>query len=185
MKKNIVFFMLVAIMFTSIGVYAGTRISAADIDYNDTTVEAAINDLYLEAYKNITFATSLYNQSQGEKIANRSTSLTLSNGDYIVIALSNFGSAATSKNTSVAASTQTISCNNGCTKQKIAGRDYKGFAKDMINSTSYLNGHLDISVFYVKVNSASDTITSVSSNANYSNTKLGETVALQAIPIEY
>ena len=46
MKKYLIGFGLGAIIFASIGVYAGTRISADQIEYKETTVEDAINTLY-------------------------------------------------------------------------------------------------------------------------------------------
>ena len=51
MKKvivPIVSFVLGAIIFGSIGVYAASQLLAKDIVYKDTNVEAALNDLYIK-----------------------------------------------------------------------------------------------------------------------------------------
>ena len=46
MKKYIIGFIIDAIVFGSIGVYATVSYQASQIEYNNTTVEATLNDLY-------------------------------------------------------------------------------------------------------------------------------------------
>ena len=48
-KNNLLGFILGAIVFGSIGVYAAIKIQASEIGYKDTTVEATLNDLYSKA----------------------------------------------------------------------------------------------------------------------------------------
>ena len=53
MKKYLIGFILGAIIFASISVYAVIKIQADEIGYNDTTVDQALNDLYTTANKEI------------------------------------------------------------------------------------------------------------------------------------
>ena len=53
MKKNIIVFIVAAIIFTGIGVYAGSRITAGEIEYKETTVEGALDNLYITANNSI------------------------------------------------------------------------------------------------------------------------------------
>ena len=183
MKKNIVFFMLVAIIFTSIGVYAGTRISAADIDYNDTTVEAAINDLYSEAYKDISFGTALYSQNQGELLASRSTTLTLNKGEYIMAVIWNKGYGTTGTDQLVNDQTINITCTNNCIKQKLSSKSYRSTARNTAYSTYHLAGWVAINLYYVKVDSDISVITNQQTDT--ANAQIGQGVILHAVPIEY
>ena len=49
LKSKIFLFILTAIIFTGIGVFAATTVSSHDITYKNTTVEDAIDDLYSKA----------------------------------------------------------------------------------------------------------------------------------------
>ena len=50
-KNNIFGFIVGAVIFTSIGVIAATAINARNIEYRDTNVESAIDDLYQSSDK--------------------------------------------------------------------------------------------------------------------------------------
>lgn len=64
MKKNIkvgvISFILGAIIFGGIGVFATLNLTAASVTYDNTTVELALDDLYTKAttYKNLSTATT-------------------------------------------------------------------------------------------------------------------------------
>ena len=85
--KNRLFLVLVtAIIVGSIAVYATSEILASQITYNDTTVEAALNDLYGKANKNITFGSPIYSENNynGDQLESKTITQTLNKGKYIV-----------------------------------------------------------------------------------------------------
>ena len=90
MKKRIEGFILGALIFGSVGVYAAINIMANEIRYNNTTVADALNDLYINKspsviLNNITPTTSIERQT-GEKISPLTITKNVSKGSYVVFA---------------------------------------------------------------------------------------------------
>ena len=87
--KKIIKSRIFLVIITAIICITGTAyaINASSIDYNDTTVAGALDDLYTNLDTKImlnTFDTALYDASYGVISASRTASLTLDTGKYIV-----------------------------------------------------------------------------------------------------
>lgn len=132
MKKIIFAFILGAVIFSTITAIAVTQINANQITYTkngtDTTVDAALNDLYTEANKDILTRLNLSsskittNDSYGFRIPNRSTTLDLTTGSYlVVVAYHDTGGVTGTSNVSNNSNIISLSYNNGsCTR--LSGR---------------------------------------------------------------
>ena len=83
MKKTILTIVLTAIIVGSIGVYAGTKISATEVGYrdkdnNEITVQAALNDIY----DSLTGNAQLISYSGP---INSGTEIDVKIGDYVIL----------------------------------------------------------------------------------------------------
>ena len=164
MKTNILSFILGAIIFMGIGVYAGTRISADQIEYKDTTVDLALNDLYTLATSPFSYTAITPNSSQGERIATRNTSVTLNKGKYILVTggvQNSFQSSAI--NTVGNAIYATISCDN-CEYQLISSRQVTSSPSQTYNG-NYMTIGSHFRIYYVEI-SEDNTVVS----ANFDST---------------
>ena len=89
MKNNIkimIAFVLGALIFGGIGVYAAIKIQADEIGYKDGTVEAALNDLYDKADGKLGQTYSSFNFGH-ERLTNMSTTINqLPKGKYLCYA---------------------------------------------------------------------------------------------------
>ena len=90
MKKYIIG-LIFGIVLTLGGVVIAENLNASEIDYNDTTVEGALNDLYTEAGKDIFTRLNLSSdkvtttEDYGIRIPNRQTTLNLGAGTYLIL----------------------------------------------------------------------------------------------------
>ena len=190
MKKNILFMILgmVIMAVISVGVYA---INASQITYNDTTVEGAINDLYTEANKDILTRLNLssskvnYSESQGMRIPNRTTSLNLTAGSYLVVVSYHFtggitGTDSVSNNSTLVS----LNYNNGnCTR--LSGRR----ANTYISPGGYATANVDLSDNNILASYVckfdNDLVLEVNSNDNVSENAYHEShIMAQAIKLD-
>lgn len=182
---------IMGMIISGFTVYAVT-ISSVNVEYDNSksgltsnNVEEAINELYGSASNKMainTFGNALYAESMGARIANRSTSLQLSRGRYIVTASHETGSAITSRSASSSIAGEVLNLNcNSCNKLLISGRHKNATATAQAYSGYYLSANNIILNYFIEVLSDSDTI-SISYNVS-ANNKIGQSIALQAIPI--
>lgn len=88
-KNNILGFILGALIFGSIGVYAynykatDVKYTPEDHDWDVSNVQEAINDL--KKNKTLTFGNAEYTTNQGTVSSNRSTSIKVNAGKYLII----------------------------------------------------------------------------------------------------
>ena len=149
MKAKIFYFLLGAIIFSSITAIAVTKINANEISYTDKsnnkiTVDTALNNLYTEASNcilnklNLTSDSVSYNQSSGNRISGRQTSLELQPGSYLIIGGYTFTDGSTTSNSSNASGDTTYPTiqNPSGTCNLISGRYVKGVGSAHGSSTS-------------------------------------------------
>ena len=84
LKSRLFVAIITAIICVTGTAYATTQILASNIAYKDTTVEAALNDLYSNRY-NFDNTISIFNVSNGTNVK-RNSSINVSQGTYLVLA---------------------------------------------------------------------------------------------------
>ena len=180
-NKKILILLLISLIFNGISVYAAV-VSASDIKYtpkestwNVTNAEAAINDLYDYSRKDTLDKLPLTitdNISYGSAIANRSVSLTLEKGEYLVIGsyiLSYHNNTTVNTYNSVDLSSL-LSYTNGTCNQ-ISGKRVQVSGTEVLSSsfTNYLHTNNHIFIFKCKFSNTSNvsfTATSSDKNSN-------------------
>ena len=189
--SHLFMFIIGGLIFGSIAVYASTKAGANEIEYtpkdstwNVSSVNEALNSLYESAGdSNPTFGTPFFNQSQGDLLPNRTTSLKLDRGKYLVVAIFNQGTVRPNNSVSNHADSQIpMTCEKDCEKEFLYGKAYQSTASAKAYSIYYLRGIINMSMYYVKINSESDTLT-ITFNEDTNNNQVGQAVILQAIPI--
>ncbi len=182
MKRNILFMLIGSFLTICIGISA-YALNASEITYKDNkSVSSALDSLYEQVLKEIDFDDALYNQNLGNAAGNRSSSLTLTKGKYIVLSVFNLGSGINSPKTGSSDTTNILDCTS-CTKTKISGKYYEVTPSSQTYTNFYAYGVLRTTLYYVEVTDEEDTI-STYWNGLSDNTYIGEIVALQAIPIK-
>ena len=166
-----------AIVFGSIGVVAG-NINASEVDYKNTKLDAAIDDLYNNLNTKIalnTFGTAEYDASYGVRSNSRTTSLTLDSGKYIIYV---FGSISGGGNGNLYSdATQNITCSSECSKTKLSGK----YVRASGTATTNYGTYTAYSIYYVDIINDSTTVTYVyEATSNNSN---GQVALISAIPI--
>ncbi len=190
MKKYIIG-LIFGIVLTLGGVVIAENLNASNIDYNDTTVEGALNDLYTEANKDILTKLNLssdkitFSESYGNRIPNRSTTLNVAEGSYMIVA-SYHGSGGTTGTSVVANNTNSIVLSSTAgTCIRLSGRKINSFITPFAtaNSGLHLVSSETVAVFTCKFNS-SDTLT-VSSNESVPESDYHEShIMVQAIKLD-
>ena len=178
-KVSIISFILGAIIFGSVGVLA-SQIFARDIKYNDTNVESALNDLYSKANKEITFGTAEYSNNNSDNVGNKSTSLNLSKGKYIINVIVGIGSLNDASLNLANNVTLPLNCTN-CTTQKISGKEYVYTASGIFYDGQHTFAITSNTMYYVEVTADNETITY--SRTDSPNSIISNIIALQAVPI--
>lgn len=189
-KIKILLSFLLGVIISGVSVYAATQYLASDVVYNDTTVESALDELYNRSINKISlniFGTPLYNQSMGNIIYNRNTSINLTKGKYIINAL--YGVAWSNYEPYQAivedSAYVTLSSTSGVIDfNKISGKIYKISGNSQFETDkAYDVNYLESSIYYVDVTSDEATINLAYLRSNYTDNVQAQTVALQAIPI--
>ena len=140
-KNNVLGFILGAIIFSGITVYA-TSYLAKDVTYKDTNVETALNDLY-DNLSNIDGTEKYYNSVYSSiRYATNSVTLEVPKGKYIC----NATYAASSANTTQSKHEDTISTHSyeieGCSEKNIISSSIKSQFAQAIFQGSYYNGFI-------------------------------------------
>ena len=160
-------FILGAIIFGGMGTVIAVNISSSMVEYDNTssgleatTVEGAINELYIDASKKI--ATNSFGQAQYSELLTKMNSLktqtiSLNKGKYLVSYIISYAGSNNSKtysdNTTEISSA--LTCNN-CTKQILSGKYLSSGGKGYGSANIYLtNDHI---IEYVEVLSNTDTL---------------------------
>ena len=194
-KNSLFTFILGGIIFSSISVLAVTALNASQISYtdyqnNETTVEAALDNVYSKLNSKIalnTFGTATHTISHGNVISTRTATLTLNKGKYLLYKNSVVGYHTNSTTDypnvdTLSNISNSISCTNNCVKENIFSLADRIRSTGTIGSTNYYtitsgNYHL----FYVEVvedgTEISGTSTGGGSNSNV------QSVDIVAVPI--
>lgn len=132
LRSRIFAFILGAIMFSCISVYATIKIQASEIGYidknnNEITVEAALNSLYtLAEAKQIIFGTPIYKniRSTSSTTAKTLSFSDVTKGNYIVVVSENYAWTSTTAYDNAIDTASSISCsNNNCTSSSLLGKE--------------------------------------------------------------
>ena len=212
MKRYILGIIILLITFCAGNVYATITYNASQITYTRNNVEiplsSAMDELYSESAdtvsnlntctsslsacnnKTIHFGTSSYQQSLGNLTSNRSASVPLGVGTYIVAVTGTYGAInpSTSFNSSntnnYSEGSLPLTCSN-CTKTLISSRFLHPVASEV--STSYtasgklLHLYSTVSVYYVNITSQTNVSTTLT--MSWTGTWSAEDVAIMATPI--
>ena len=178
-SSRIFTFVLGFIAASAIGVYA---INAGEITYKSTTVEGAINELYNLSLRDLTFDNIITNGSYGDQEENRSASITLNTGKYLVIAMKNRGWATSSTITTTRNNTgyAGIDCTNNCTYQQLSTYEYLGIPSSAISGV-YPRLNTRVTLFYVDV--VADNTTVSTSWLLSNDTYAVEDIEIMAVPV--
>lgn len=84
LKNRIFIFFMGMIIAGSITAYATSQIMSSQVTYNNTTVDLVLDDLYTKANRELTFGTKLNAYNIGDRTVERSKTLQLNKGKYIV-----------------------------------------------------------------------------------------------------
>jgi len=190
MKKIIISILVTAIVCTGIGVYAGSTINANQIVYtdpnnNETTVDVVLNGLYNKANKVYTSSDITADTDQGDGQTNRTKSITLNKGEYIITANGVIGWPSTSSTSkSINASAGNISCTNNCTINVIYGHYNEPHSSNPSTSNNTYNTiGIHTYTYYVVVTADNTTVT-VKQETNYSNPSvLAQVVQITAVKL--
>jgi len=188
--NNKIFYFLLGILVSGIIVYAETRIQASQIEYNNTTVESALNGLYSINNQDLIDridSTISYNATYGSKANGTNTSLNLSAGNYIIVGIDEYTSPITTYadggQGSTSSSAIEITTTSG-TCEKISSKFTRSVPTNTFDSTSkYLRNFMFVFTWKCKLSQAATvTITDTSQGTN-DNTNYGS-ISIQAIKTE-
>lgn len=140
-KNNILGFIIGAVLFSGITVYA-TKYLAGDITYKDTNVEEALNDLY-ENSKNIDGTEKYHNSAYSDvRYATNSVTLAVPKGKFIC----NFSYVSSSAHQTQSKHESTISTHSyeieGCNEKNIINNSIKSQFAQTIFQGTYYNGFI-------------------------------------------
>ena len=163
-KNNVIGFIVGVILAVSVGVYATIYYDASQINYKNTTLDHAIDDLYTEANKsvvdklNLTSSKTKYAIDYGDKTT-RTVSFNLDAGSYLVfgteaVAMNNNSVSASSGDTSYPKTNDLTNCT------KLTGRFAQSVASNQVADKNQVLVTRS-SVYLCKFNSSSQlTVTS-------------------------
>ena len=162
-NKNTIFGFIIGLIVCGVTVYAATNYMASQITYGNNgkaTVEAALDDLYTKANKQISFTKYDFSDSYGDQTTSRSTQLDLQKGKYIVF-VEQHRSWINPSATSVSRNTTTqigITCTNDCISQNISNYGYLNRSSGS-SCAGYPRLNINNSIYYVQVGENGTTIT--------------------------
>ncbi len=185
MKKSILLVLITAIVFTGIGAFAAIEYQADEIGYGNGTVKDAIDDLYTKTNKDLIFGTKLNAYNIGDRTVNRSNSLQLSKGKYIVYLVNADTYTESSKNDSVYYSGNSINLQcNSCEKQMISQDGFNIKATAAIKANTFLANVVHIKAYYVEITADTDILSFTNvSGADPGLDILTLGISISAIPI--
>jgi hypothetical protein len=193
MKKGYILSFILGVVITAsiVGVYA---INASQIDYRETKVDQALDDVYSKLGTKMaiaSFGTPLYAGSQGSRIANRTATIqNVSKGKYIVIdrkgiawnSTSTTYETANTANFTSSANEENLKCGSkNCVIQKVA--QYKNRFKPTDKPTSgYIYNSMYTYVYFVEMKEDTDTISAYINEGDYpTNSEFESLIALPII----
>ena len=166
LKSRIFSFILGGLVFGSISAYATTQIFASQVTYENTTVDQALNELYAKSNKEYTSSDVTYSTKQGNAETEKTTSIQLNKGRYIIFASSAFGWPSTSSTSKdLIATSHNISCTKNCSKSLIYGWYNEPHSTQEYNNRYETIG-MQTRAFYVTVIEDGTTVT-VTATTNY------------------
>ena len=188
--KKYIFGLLSGIVIASVlNVYATIYYDASQINYKNTTLDHAIDDLYDRADRDISFGNVSIASSGGEKLATgvRTATLNINKGKYLVSITTALGASVTSEYLRYGSySSQDLdgygdlTCNNNCSIVSIGG----GYAEGCGNTSTRSLTEGIIAYYYVTITSDNTTLNGVNSTwARSANNSYAEAIMISAIPI--
>ena len=194
MKTKLFYFILGAIIFSSITAIAITGINAREVSYtdssnNETNVKSALDNVYANLNTKMalnSFGTPIYNTNQGD-MQTRTSSITLNRGKYLIIKATALGSytSTTSSQQTITNMTNTpgaISCTNNCVIRNIFSYNNKVTSSGKYDSAIYTFTNNIQHLFYVEIVEDQTTV-SGSYTVNTTSTQATVYVNMIAVPI--
>ena len=156
-KNPIFMFILGAVVFGSIGVFA-SQIAASNITYNNTTVDLALNDLYSRVGTSFGIDDNYFVAAYGSQSSSRTVTRTLSTGKYILSLTDGRGTKYSISSANESSDAISLSCDKTCTINKID--------EHMVRSSQ--SGYYDIyhAIYVVDILSDDTVITQVSTSSS-------------------
>lgn len=207
MKKNILL-VLIGIVIGITSTVLASNYLASEVVYNDTTVDSALDELYTRTDTTITnlnnqieelnnnmsntiamntFGTPLYHELYGNGDGNRTASINLSKGKYLVVATNGYGwtsgnittpeSNENYQSDSVSYKNNIITCTN-CDKTYLSGY-YNLGASTVLKSNVYAHLSMANSVYIVNMKSSGNVSINSTINADHAR----HAISIIAIPI--
>ena len=190
LRSRIFIFILGMFVMAGIG-YSVYALNASQIEYNNTNVESALDNIYSNLNSKIllsTFGTPKYAVSGGDQVSSRTVTLNnLAKGKYLIVKTISSAYASTANPDEISAElslggTGLLVCaSSNCTSRVIGGYESRKQASTPITGSYKENNYVAYSLIYVEIKENTDSISYTMSDAT--NNKAVRTIGLGAIPI--
>ena len=188
LNSKIFIFLLGFVIASAIGVYA---INAGEIDYKNTNVESALDTLYTNANKDLTFGNIQVSRSMGHMLAlgDRTVDISLDKGKYLVTLIWN--AAYDSNNTddrngihTIEYCTNKLSCTNNCNINSLGGQRSLASPENSNSANKYKISGVLTCEYYVNVDTDNTILTGIENMWSHGEASENvENLMISAIPV--